>query len=109
MKCNLLGVYWIINSSPDGTKEKRKKKKVKDEDDPLDNFLNKFVPPTLDDIPTPDLEIKEENKGSATTEESQKIDPKSEILPRKPPRPVKSKGPVTIRPPAPRPLPISTK
>ncbi|OLS24758.1 MAG: hypothetical protein HeimC3_18700 [Candidatus Heimdallarchaeota archaeon LC_3] len=41
--------------------------------------------------------------------ETQITDKKSETQSRKPPRPVMSKGPVTVRPPAPRPLPISTR
>ena len=102
-------MYWIINSSPDGTKEKSKKKKLEDEEDPLDNFLNKFVPPTLDDIPTPDLELKEKEKNLSNDEKTDQPNQNHEIHAIKPPRPVQSKGPVTIRPPAPRPLPISAR
>jgi hypothetical protein len=90
-------------------KKKGKKKKVEDTEDPLDEFLNKFVPPTLDDIPTPDLEAEQAEEAINQTREpeTEKIEKKSDS--RKPPRPVLSKKPISSRPPAPRPLPISTK
>jgi hypothetical protein len=102
-------VYSIISSPPSGTKEKRKKRKVEDKEDPLDEFLQKFVPPTLDDIPSPDLEFEESKEDVTVPQQEVQKEIEEPSVFRKPPRPVKSKKPISSRPPAPRPLPISTK
>ncbi|MFW9929329.1 MAG: hypothetical protein ACFFD1_08055 [Candidatus Thorarchaeota archaeon] len=109
----------IIATPPTRIKDKKKKKEKSDQTDnqehPIEEFLQKLVPPSLDDIPPPDLESAKDFLPPEETQEKI-IEGKKELQENKeksrgvhrPPIPQSSR-PLSIRPPAPRPLPITTK